>query len=54
MKFYRWLDFYKWDMIIIISGLVFFGWIISCKPEYNDVQFKEIKRDSVEVKNEKD
>ena len=49
MKFYRWFDFYKWDIIIVASGLMFFTWIVSCKPEYNDVQFKEIKRDSVET-----
>ena len=54
MKFYRWAEYYKWDLIIVISGLMLFSWLISCKPEYNDVQFKEITRDSVEVKNEKD
>tara|TARA_Y100000296_G_C4951502_1_gene146448 strand:+ start:260 stop:424 length:165 start_codon:yes stop_codon:yes gene_type:complete len=47
MKFYRWLDFYKWDLIIVASGLLFFSWMISCKPEYNDVQFKEAKQDTI-------
>jgi len=49
MKFYRWADYYKWDLLIVISGLMFFGWIVSCKPEYTDVQFKEIKRDTSKV-----
>ena len=29
MKFYRWADYYKWDLLIVISGLVFFGWIVT-------------------------
>jgi len=49
MRFYRWFDFYKWDLLIVISGLTLFTLIVSCKPEYTDVQFKEIKRDSVET-----
>lgn len=49
MKFYRWFDFYKWDLIIVASGLLFFGWIVSCKPEYNDVQMRTFKTDTLKT-----
>ena len=48
MKFYRWAEYYKWDLLIVVSGLVFFGWIVSCQPvNHTDVKFNEVKRDTI-------
>jgi len=50
MKFYRWFDFYKWDMFIIISGILFFGWLISCQPtNHTDVQMRTFTTDTLKT-----
>ena len=49
LKIYRWLDYNKWDLIIIVSGIILFSWIISCKPEYNDVQMRTFKTDTLKT-----
>ena len=49
LKIYRWLDYNKWDLIIIVSGIILFSWIISCKPEYNDVQMRTFKTDTTDT-----
>ena len=51
MKFYRWFDFYKWDLLIVLSALSILIWIVSCQPtNHTDIQFKELKKDT--TKNE--
>ena len=29
MKFYRWFDYYKWDLLIVTSGISFVIYIIA-------------------------
>ena len=49
IKIYRWLEYNKWLVLSGALGLCVVVWITSCKPQYNDVQFKEVKTDTLKT-----
>ena len=44
-KIYRGLDYHKGRLILLLGIIILI--LSMCKPEYNDVQFKEVKSDTL-------
>ena len=47
-KVYRGLEYHKLRIALILGAIVIIC-IVACKREYNDVQFKEIRTDTVKT-----
>ena len=47
-KIYRGIEYNKYRLMFILAFIVLI--LVMCTPEYNDVQFKEIKSDTFKTK----